>query len=275
MDLTAILPLDNKIHVADVGAADLGEKPPYSALLQRGLMRLSAFDGDERHKARLLDLYKDDFRFYGDIIADGKDHTMYVTQPSTGMSSILKPSKKHLEFFNGFSAFGEILREMKVKSKRLDDIEDLDAIDYLKIDVQGAELMVMKNGRKKLAKCVVVHTEVSFTPLYEGQACSGEVDVWLRSQGFFPHSYEFIKKWSIFPKVRENNFRVAYNQLLEADIVYVRDPFKLDELSVDQLKKLAYITNYCYGSPDMAEHVLIELRKRGAVLNAPQGPEEH
>jgi hypothetical protein len=57
MSLEAVLGFDGKIHVADLGAAAIAEVPPYKALLDRGLARLSAVDGDERQAGGIKDAY--------------------------------------------------------------------------------------------------------------------------------------------------------------------------------------------------------------------------
>ena len=150
MTLAKPMALDRPIHVADIGAAAIAEAPPYKPLLDLGLARLSAFDGDERQRQGLLDTYGPSTAIYTEIIADGNDHTLYLSRPEYGMSSILKPSKTHLEFFNGFAHFGEIIAEMDVKSRRLDEVEGLDSIDYLKMDTQGSELLILQNGENKL-----------------------------------------------------------------------------------------------------------------------------
>src|SRR5262245_25470155 len=98
MALEEIIPLRNRLHIADVGAA-YTETPPYKTLMERGLAHLSAFDGDERQKQKLVEVYGSNFDYYGDIIADGKAHTLHLMHAETGMSSILKPSEKHLAFF--------------------------------------------------------------------------------------------------------------------------------------------------------------------------------
>ena len=43
----------------------------------------------------------------------------YLATPESGMSSILKPSINHLEFFNGFGLFGVVRQAVKVQSKNL------------------------------------------------------------------------------------------------------------------------------------------------------------
>jgi hypothetical protein len=57
------------------------------------------------------------------------------------------------------------------------------------------------------------------------------------------------------------------HQLLEVDMVYVRDFRKPDALSSDMLRHLALIANCCYGSVDLAHHCLELLVHRGEVAS--------
>lgn len=87
----------------------------------------------------------------------------------------------------------------------------------------------------------------------------------MRAHGFAPHCFLDVKKWSIAPTIFGGNFRQPGNQLLESDIVYINNPLRLDLLSVEQLKKLAMISHYCFASYDLCVHVLLELTARNVV----------
>lgn len=101
------------------------------------------------------------------------------------MTSPLTPDQNQLRLFNGFSDWGQVVEEVEVATRRLDDL-DIDEFDLLKIGVRGAELMVFQNGRERLRDAVAVHTDVSFVPLYLVQPTFGDVDVEWRAQGFVP-----------------------------------------------------------------------------------------
>jgi len=61
---------------------------------------------------------------------------------------------------------------------------NIEKIDVVWIDAQGAELMAFQ-GMGDLIKTIrVIHTEVEFLPIYIGQPLFPEVDVFIRSQGF-------------------------------------------------------------------------------------------
>ena len=199
------------------------------------------------------------------MIGDGERHTIYFTAPDTGMSSLLRPSPLRLKFFNGFEAFGAVEGETPVHTKRLDDIEGLAPIDFLKLDIQGGELTALRHASRVLKHCVAIQLEVSFVALYENQPTFGEVDIWMRNNGYAPHCLVDLKRWSISPTIREREFRYPYNQLLEADMVYVRDPLYVSSLTEEQLIAMALIAHYGYASPDLAVHLMLELERRKTI----------
>ena len=101
--------------------------------------------------------------------------------------------------------------------------------------------------------------------LYKDQPTFGEIDLELRSQGFIPHSFPAVKRWAIAPLVINNDPRVGLNQLLEADIVYVRDFTQPDLMNDEQLKRLCLISHLCYKSFDLALRCVVLLEERGAL----------
>jgi hypothetical protein len=181
------------------------------------------------------------------------------------MTSLLKPKTSALNFFNGFSRFGAVEGTATVQTTRLDDIAELPLLDFLKMDIQGGELTVMKNGTRIVENCAAIQLEVSFFNLYESQPSFGEIDSWMRSRKFVPHSFAELKRWSIAPTIYSNNFRVPGNQLLEADVIYIRDPLELADLMDITLMKSALLAYYCFKSTDLCVHYLLELERRNTI----------
>ncbi|NDE10955.1 MAG: FkbM family methyltransferase [Chitinophagia bacterium] len=271
MNAFEFLELEEKIQVIDIGAAAIAEVPVYKPLLDINLAHLSAFDGDERQIKNIRGAYGENATIYNDFLFDGDEQTLYLASPSSGMTSLLKPSEKALGYFNGFKNFGHIQHIEKIQTKKLDDIEGVKSIDFLKMDIQGAELKVLQNGVKKLHDCLAIQLEVPYICLYENQPTFGEIDIWMRSQGFVPHCFMEIKRWSIAPTLLNNNLGVPGNQLLESDIVYVKDPLLLDALSINALMKYATIAHYCFQSYDLCVFIILELERRNAIeLNSHQ-----
>jgi len=261
-----IIELDQKIEIMDIGAAAIAETPIYTKLIEEKIANLNAFEGDKRQSDKLKSKYENNVKLYNEFLFDGSIQNLYLAHPESGMTSLLKPNEKVLNFFNGFSKFGKIEKIEKIKTEKLDNISHLPYIDFAKLDIQGSELTVLKNGVKKLENCLAIQLEVSFVCLYEDQPSFGELDLWMRENGYLPHTFLNIKRWSISPTIFNNNLRQPGNQLLESDIIYIKDPFKLDLLNDTQLKKFILISHYLFKSVDLSVYLILELERRN-VLN--------
>jgi hypothetical protein len=111
---------------------------------------------------------------------------------------------------------------------------------------------------------VAVQTEVSFIPLYQNQPVFGDVDLELRSLGFVPHMFAAINKKMIAPMLGPDP-AAAFNQIVEADVVYVRNFIEADAMDTEQLKHLALLAHHCYRSFDLAANCLHHLTRRKAI----------
>jgi len=247
--------------VLDIGANLVDGDPPYQRMLDEGLCTVTGFEPQQRALAELVLRKGPMERYLPYVVGDGHTQRLKITK-AEGMTSLLTPDANQLRLFSGFSDWGSVVEEVDVQTHRLDDL-DIDEFDLLKIDIQGAELMVFQHGRERLRNAVAVQTEVSFVPLYRDQPTFGDVDSELRSQGFVPHSMPALKQWAIAPTVFNGDFRNPGNQLLEADFVYVRDLAHPESMSSDQLSHLAMIAFHIYGSVDLAVFCVIELQRRG------------
>ncbi|MEB3022251.1 FkbM family methyltransferase [[Mycobacterium] crassicus] len=250
--------------VVDIGANPIDGDPPYRAMLDAGLCTVTGFEPQPDALAELVRRKGPLETYLPYAVGDGGTHRLQITQAS-GMTSMFRPDTRRLALFNGFTEWGAVIDEVDVPTCRLDDIDEIGVVDLLKIDIQGGELMTFRNGRAKLANAVAIQTEVSFIALYEGQPVFGEIDLELRAQGFVPHSFPAIKRWAIAPTVFGGNFRIGQNQLLEADVAYVRDFAYPERLSDEQLSQLAMIAFHVYGSHDLAHFCILELSRRGST----------
>jgi protein O-GlcNAc transferase len=262
--LADILQLERLTEVVDIGANPIDGEPPYKPMLSGGLCRVTGFEPQESALAKLLTKKRELERYLPYAIGDGKTHTLKICHAS-GMTSLFEPDAITLDLFAALKPCGVVTDRIEMQTQKLDDITEINQLDFLKIDIQGAELAVFQNGVQKLANTVAIQTEVSFVTLYENQPAMGEIDIELRQQGFIPHCFAAVKKWMIAPCIINNNPRQPLNQLLEADIVYVRDFSKPDLMTTEQLKHLAIIVHYCYGSFDLALRCILLLEQRNAL----------
>jgi FkbM family methyltransferase len=233
-------------------------------MLANGLCHVTGFEPQHEALLELQNTRGPNERYLPYAVGDGGSHLLNICRES-GMTSLLTPDPVNLKLFEYLYPCGDVLERALLETRRLDDIGEIQHLDFLKIDIQGGELDVFRGGRRKLAECVAIQTEVSFVTLYENQPAFGDVDVELRSQGFMPHCFAAVKRWVIAPFVIDDEPRRPLNQLLEADIVYVRDFARPDAMTDEQLKHLALIAHHCYGSFDLALRCVVLLQKRHAV----------
>lgn len=258
------LPLERRTVVVDVGANPIDGTPPYRPLLDAGRCRVIGFEPQADALTELLERKSAVETYLPYAVCDGGEHVLRLCKAS-GMTSLFEPDTRTLSLFGLLHQAAEVIERRTVATRRLDDIAEIPALDFLKIDIQGGELEVFRGGREKLAGAVVVQTEVSFVTLYEGQPSFGEIDLEMRAQGFLPHSFAAIKRWPIAPAVINNNPYQPLNQLLEADVVYVRDFSRPEKLTDQQLMHLAVIVHYCYRSIDLALRCMLHLVERGVL----------
>ena len=97
-------------------------------------------------------------------------------------SSLLPMAERHLRTAPESAVTGAV----EVEVARLDDLDAVRPGEraYLKIDVQGAELDVLRGAESTLASVRLLEAELSTVTLYEGQALIGEVIQHVQRQGF-------------------------------------------------------------------------------------------
>lgn len=258
------------INVLDVGAIhNPGEEAPYAGLVQDGHARVVGFEPDEAGCARLNESYGPPHRFFPHFVGDGKPAVFYETNWAlTG--SLYKPNRPLLEKFGNLHEVTTLRAEHPVDTVRLDDIEGLGDIDFIKIDVQGAELSVFRGGPRILREAVVIQTEVEFVELYLGQPLFADVDRALRAAGYQFHTFLGLGSRCFKPVAVDGNLNKGMRQLLWADAIYIKDWMNLESLPEAKLKKMAIILHEIVKSPDLCYFVLSHLDARLGTKYAKQ-----
>ncbi len=251
-----------KVKIVDVGAGDFGWEPSYNSLLENDLASLIGFEPDEKACKKLNEKkINKNCQFFPYFIGDGKIATFYETNwAATG--SIFPPNTLLLEKFQNLSELVTPVAQHKVKTMRLDDIPEIERIDFLKMDIQGGELSALSNAPNHLKTTLIVQAEVEFIELYKGQPLFSDVDSFLRSQGFQFHCFTGGLLGRTFkPLVVNNELNKKINQHLWSDAVYVKDWMTLEKLSENQLIIYAILANEVLKSPDLSHLVLQQIDK--------------
>jgi FkbM family methyltransferase len=101
-------------------------------------------------------------------------------------SSVFEPNPDFLADFPHAIGLMEVVDRSKMRTTPLDAVcaQETIAPDCLKIDVEGAELEVLRGAEEALAAALVLDVEVEFNPLFRDQPLFAEVDVHVRERGW-------------------------------------------------------------------------------------------
>ena len=195
-------------------------------------------------------------------IALGKaaeERTLYVTKAPM-CSSLYPPNEPYLARIAGLIEAVSLDFSFEIDTITLDQFcqeEHINEIDFLQIDVQGADLDVLEGAINILNRgTLAIQVEVEFSQLYVGQPLFADVDSFLRKNNFT--LFDVIQSYR--PRVRSPICSESRGgQLLWGDAFYLRDLICDDiseqDKSPDNLLKLACIADIL-GSPDYGLEVL-------------------
>jgi FkbM family methyltransferase len=153
------------------------------------------------------------------------------------------------------------------------------SVDALKVDVQGAELDVLRGAEHLLASMRVIEAEVEFQELYEGQPLFNDVNAFLRDHGFGLWRLRDIYHCGISRARRgEPVFGVGEyvehtrlgGQIAWANAVFVRNELADADAQVEWLMRVRdACVSSIFGFPE-----LVELALREAAETAPEPAKE-
>ncbi|WP_203073703.1 FkbM family methyltransferase [Falsiroseomonas ponticola] len=252
-----------RIKAVDIGANPIDGDPPYATLLRAGQAEVVGFEPDAAALATLNTRKGPDERYFPHAVGDGGRHTLRVCQ-APGMTSLLEPDPATLALFHGFPEWGRVLDRVELDTVRLDDVPETAGADLLKLDIQGAELMVLRHAQARLRDALVVQAEVEFLPLYRDQPLFADVDAFLRGQGFAFHRFFPLNSRVMAPMVVGGSPYAGLSQMVWADAIFIRDLTRPEALDDRALLAMATILHDCYGSADAALRLLMEHDRRHA-----------
>jgi FkbM family methyltransferase len=129
----------------------------------------------------------------GDV--DGEDTAFYIYSNEGASNSLFTKHPDVDEKFDWLTETGDVLR-LKMRSLDAFLVENgikLEKVDFLTMDIQGAELLCLKGATQLLESLQYIETEISKTPFYDGGVLLDELEPWLNERGFR------CKRWLIRP----------------------------------------------------------------------------
>jgi len=106
---------------------------------------------------------------------------------------------------------------------------DVERPRYLKVDIEGAELEVLRGAPGILQHLVALKSEVAFIPMRKSQPLAADVDAFLYESGFRIMDWINTHNWRIgdsvaHPQISPGPIPYSRGQLAQCDFIYLRDP---------------------------------------------------
>lgn len=163
---------------------------------------------------------------------------LHVTK-SPGSSSLFEPNMKFVGQFP-YASNMKVEKVVPVTLTTLDSICENKGIkpDVLKLDIQGAELDVLKGAQGILSSVILVESEVEFNPQYMNSPLFGDLDYFFRERGWFllglRRSY-----WRRFPAPMADG-----GTLMHGDAIWINDRLLNNAIREIVLKAIAILGVY-------------------------------
>ena len=249
---------ETPIIICDIGASPIDKTDFIDELFNNTESKIIGF---EPNNDEFIKLEKNDERkhYYNYAIGDGSEKILNICK-GAGMTSFLEPDLNYLKNFEWFNINSEIIKREKVKTKKLDDLNE--RIDFLKIDVQGYESEVIKYGKEKIKNSLVVQLETSPIPLYKNEKTFPHIVLELEKLDFSLHMFNKVNTKPFKPIKVNNSIFMGINHLFQLDCVMIKNLNKIDSLSKEEIIKMILIMFYSFKSYDFVDYLIFEMDKR-------------
>ena len=257
-----------EIYLVDIGASG-GIHPRWENTFQQ--VKAVLFEPDPREYDRLKEAVGDNYIVLNAALSEAPEKVDFYLCKDQKASSLYPPDLAILRRYYADMEKFEIVKKIKVVADTLDNQlkeAKLFDIDFIKVDVQGHELPILRGGIDTLQRVIGIEVEVEFLPVYQGQPVFSEVDCFLRDSGF-----ELFDIKRTFRNRRDKkNYGNRKGQLLWGDALYFKSPESVLSISnISAEKVMRAISIYMvYGYPDVAD-TMYHMAKERSLIRAETG----
>jgi FkbM family methyltransferase len=247
--------------IANIGCRPVGSGPePFEAILEcfPG-SQIIGFEADKDLCEKLNKEASSGYNFFYQALGQKNEKRNFYNTENSMCSSLYQPNEKFIERYHAFEVM-KLKNITQIDTVSLDHFvleNQIEKIDLIKIDIQGAELDVFKGGKNTLKTTLFIISEVEFNTMYINQPLFGDVHNFLIKENFMFNKFLGFQGRTIKPTIINNNMGFAGTQHIWSDAIFVKDLEKIKELDDQQVLKLAFIS-FLYSNPDMTSFCLSE-----------------
>ena len=251
------------LTILEVGARPAGEADePFHAL--PGLFpraSILALEPDARLCETLNRTARAGMRYLPQALGRRTETRPFYLTRSPLCNSLYSPDPKMIERYSGLEAM-TLESVSSVTTAGLDELARGARLrpDFIKIDVQGAELEIFEGGPEVMSNVLGVVTEVGFVRLYVDQPLFGDVQAALGRRGLGFHRFLGFGGRALRPTVVDGDEAFPMNYLW-ADALFLRDVDACMALDDEALIRCALLADL-YSALDYARACLDEYDQR-------------
>ena len=242
--------------ILEIGALPLGgQSEPFHLLPDIfPQSRIIAFEVDKDLCAELNRKAKPGIRYFPVALGRTEERRKFYVTNHPMCSSLYKPNEKLNSLYNNMEvAMMKYVESVDTVSlNHFARENDIGPVDFIKIDIQGAELDVFRGGTDILNDVVAIVSEVEFIHHYIDQPLFGEVCAFLAEKGLMFHKFLRTGGRALKPIILGNDPNLPV-QYIWSDAMFIKDIFRIPALSSPKLLKLGLLA-FIYGSPDVSHY---------------------
>lgn len=258
------------IFFTDVGASS-GIDPRWNRF--GDLVTAILFEPDENEYQKLVQQKQKNQIIINSALLDRKTEVDFNVCEKQACSSIFDPDYDLIGQFYDSQRF-KVIKKIRVQAETMDNFlnaKRIPRVDFMKVDTQGSELLILKGAEKTLQETIGVEVEVEFISLYKNQALFADVNNYLTGQNFQLFD---LKRYFWKRNLSKNSLQRGKGQMVFGDALYFKTPEYLCSLrGVDHsLVSRACCIYLAYGHDDLA-FKLISLAQAKQIISQKQGLE--
>ena len=206
------------------------------------------------------------FKFFYQALGYKNERRKLYNTTSPACSSFYEPNKKFLEKYQQLETmYLENISEIDTVSLDHFCFENkIEKIDFIKIDIQGAELDVFKGAKNTLKNTLCIISEVEFVPFYINQPLFGDVHNFLIGEDFMLVKFLGFGGRYMKPTLLDNKVSGDHNQHLWADVFFSRNIESIKQLDDEKILKLSFLA-FLHYNPDITIFFLSEYDLRNGT----------
>ena len=266
VDLIKDINIDICFTLLEVGAVKISEEeePFYELLDYFPSSKIVGFEIDKEVCDKMNLSARDGVKYYPHALGQfNEKKELYITNHPM-CSSLYKPNEDLISLYHNFEA-AYLKSKTTIETITLDNFletNNIGSLDFIKIDVQGAELDIFRGGKKALKDVLKIVCEVEFIHHYENQPLFGDVCKFLNGYDLMFNKFLGMAGRSLRPIVFNSNKNFA-SQHIWSDAIFIKHVQKISKLSDKKLLKLSLLSAV-YGSLDLTHYCLSRFDERNS-----------